>query len=84
MAFPYGDLKTPQAKREAAGQLKVRVLQDCHLRMAFLPNTPGAIIAAMPAAFRAVDFINHRRGEDLELGAVGWARGPENPTRTQS
>lgn len=43
----------------------------------FSSKHSGAIQLLMSAAFRRVEFSNHWLGEDLELGAMGWARGPE-------
>lgn len=46
--------------------------------MAFLPDSLGVIAAS----FRAVEFTHYQLGEDLALGAMGRARGPENLTGT--
>lgn len=80
LLFPHGDLKTPQTKRQAAGQWtgQARVLQDgLSPAHGFSSKHSRGHTTVMSAAFRRVEFSNHWLGEDLELGAMGWARGPE-------
>lgn len=80
LVFPHGDLKTPQTKRQAAGQWtgQARAPRDClSPTHGFSSKHSWGHTAVMSAAFRRVEFTNHRLGKDLELGAMGWAGGPE-------
>ena len=78
------DLHAGEGCREvlsgAAGQWtgQARVLQDgLSPAHGFSSKHSRGHTTVMSAAFRRVEFSNHWLGEDLELGAMGWARGPE-------
>lgn len=75
-----GTSKHPRP-RDRLQDRQVRAPWDCLSPIhGFSSKHPRGHTAVMSAAFRRVEFTNHWLGKDLELGAMGWARGPETKT----